>query len=128
MKTADTQKKTELLEKAKELVDEVIIRMDDFGVTRLGPVYINNYHNTTHGTQTRLHIDSDDNESDLVFCRKASNDNRIYYEFGDLNLPYTKPTLDTVFDFLDSIDEINGAIENLNSKINEYAIANKTIN
>lgn len=117
----------DLLQKAKTVVDAVLAKMNELEVTSLGPVYIKNWHNQTHGTQTRLHLVGDEREADLVFVRHASNDDDDFYEFGDFNLPYTLPNLETVFEFLDSVDEINDAIDEINDKIKAAAEKNYTI-
>lgn len=117
IKEADSTEK--MLNVAKEVVDAVIDRMNELGVTELGPVYIENCYSQTHGTQQRLHLYSDDNKADLVFCRKADNDHETWYEFGDFNLPYVLPDIETVLEFLDSVDEINDAIEDILGRIKE---------
>ena len=119
MENINTKKRAELLETAKNLVDAVLEKMEELGVKRLGPVYIENWHNQTHGTQTRLHLDRDESESDLCFCLRATNDDDTFYEFGDYDLPFTKPNLETVIDFMNSIDEINNAIVEYNKKLDE---------
>lgn len=127
IKEIDLENLENFLEKAKKLVVDAMNRMNQLGVDRLGPIYIKTYHNQTHGDQQRLHIDEDEYESDLVYCRKIDNDHSTSYEFGDFDLPYVHPDLDTVLRFTASIEEINDAIDEIESRIESFSESNLSI-
>lgn len=110
--------------KSSELATQIDKAMDNLGVTRIANVYRTQTYSSTHGTQYYLHIDGDDNNSDL-FRSTISSNQETHYDYGDFNLTCLYPDLDTVLEFLASIGDINDAITEIKEKI-ELATKLKT--